>query len=430
MFNCNLATRSLFPRLFETIFLIGVMMLAYSSVCHGFQWKGMEITPSISLTTEYNDNIFYEENEDKVEDIINRVSPGFSILVPGTHSKFEFTYEADFEFFVKNPEWNNVGHKAIGRVQLQPMEHLNFTFNDTFFYGEDTGIIDIYGLRRRRERFCANSLTSSLAYTLGPDRVLTLNYRNSIIDYDDPKEDDSKIDNVNPTLTYGIGRSIFTLGYTFTHGYFVKDFEDLDGHAAGLRYEYHIKPQTSIFANSHFLLRNYTGVEGVDYRAYDMLVGFTRELFQQLSFSAYGGYVFFDPFEANESGSFIGNLTVTYDVLERTRFNFIAEKGYEEVFDTIENLGYASTWGVSGILSHTLHRFWSIEIKGFYRKRDFELIPRKDKFWTAQGILAFEPVDWFRGELHYAHTKFDTTGTVEANDYVINRVMLILQFRY
>ena len=429
MSNCNLATKSLFPRLFETIFLIGVIVLAFSPLCYGFQWKGMEITPLISLTTEYNDNIFYDEDEDKVEDVINWVTPGLAIFVPGTRSEFELAYAADFGFFAKNAELNNIEQRAMGRVQIQ-QEHFNFTLTDSFIRGENTSLIDIYGLRRRRERYWSNTLTPSLAYTFGPDRVLTLNYRNSIIDFDNPEVNDSKVDIVNPVLTYGIGSSVFTLGYTYTHGYFETDLDDLDGHAAGVGYEYHINPQTSIFANSNFLLRNYTGAEAVDYRAYEVFVGLRRELFQHLSVSAYGGYLFFDPFETKKSGNFIGNLTLTYEVLERMRFNFIAEKGYEEVFEAVENLGYANSWGISGILSYTLHRFWSIEVTGAYRQRDYEFHPREDKFWTAGGSLAFEPVEWFRGELRYEHTAFDTMRTLEANDYVINRVMLILQLSY
>ena len=106
------------------------------------------------------------------------------------------------------------------------------------------------------------------------------------------------------------------------------------------------------------------------------------------------------------------------------------KQGYEEFFDAVEDLGYVSSWGVTGTFFHTLHRFWSIEVTGSYRERDYEFIPRKDKFWTAGGTIAFEPVDWFRGELRYEHTAFDTMATLEANDYVSNRVMLILQFMY
>jgi hypothetical protein len=428
MSNYKLATRSSFLRLLGKIFFIGVMMLAYSPVCYGFQWKGMEIIPSITSTTEYNDNIFYDEEHEE-EDVINRVSPGLAIHVPGTRAELELAYEAGFEFFAKNPDWNNVEHMATGRVRIQPLEHLRFTLNDTFFRGEDTALIDLYGLRRRRERYWANTITPSFEYTFGPDRVLSLNYENDIIDYDSPDLFDSREDIVNPVLTYGIGHSIFTLDYTYNHGDFETDFGDLDGHAAGLGYEYRLNPLTSIFATSHVLLRNYTGAEAIDYRAYEILVGLRRQLFQHLSVSAQGGYLFFDPEEAKGSGSFIGNITVTYEVLERTLFEFVAEKGYEEIFTAIENLGYASSWGVTGVLSHTLHRFWRVELMGSYRGRDYEQTLRKDWFWTAGGTLAFEPVDWFSAELHYEHTAFDSTAS-DVYDYVINRVMLILQLRY
>lgn len=432
MSDCNLATRSLFLRLLGKIFLIGMMVLACSPVCYGFQWKGMEIIPSLTYTAEYNDNIFYDEENEKEEDVINRVNPGLALLIPGTRSELELAYTAGFEFFSHNSDLFNVQHMAMGRLRIQPIEHLKFTLNDSFLRGEDVGDIDIYGLSRERERYWANNLTPSLEYTFGPDRVLSLNYVNEIIDYDSPDLSDTWVDNVNPVLTYGIGHSIFTLDYTYTHGDFEADWGDLDGHVAGLGYEYHINPRTSIFANSHFSLRNYTGAEAIDYRIYEILVGLRRQLFQHLSVSAQGGYLFFDPFYpevAKESGGFIGNVTVTYEVLERTLFHFIAKKGYEELFAAIENLGYANSWEVTGILSHTLHRFWLIELTGSYKGRDYEHILRKDRFWNAGGTLAFEPVDWFSAELSYDHIAFDTTAS-DVNDYVSNRVMLILQLRY
>jgi hypothetical protein len=430
MSDYKLATRSLFLRLFGKIFLIGVMVLACSPVCYGFQWKGMEIIPSITSTTEYNDNIFYEE-EDEVEDVINRVSPGLAIRVPGTRAELELAYEAGFEFFAKNPDWNNIEHMAMGRVRIQPLEHLIFRLNDTFFRGEDTALIDLYGLRRRRERYWANTLTPSFEYTFGPDRVLSLNYENAIIDYESPDVSDSREDIVNPVLTYGIGHSVFTLDYTYTYGDFETDLGELDGHATGLGYEYRLNPLTSIFTTSHVLFRNYTGAGAIDYRAYEIFAGLRRQLFQHLSVSAQGGYLFFDPEEAEGSGSFIGNVTVTYEVLERTLFEFVAYKGYEEIFAAVENLGYANSWGVTGILSHILHRFWRIELTGSYRERDFVFPLRNDRVWTAGGTLVFEPIDWFSAALHYEHTAFDTTASdLEANDYVSNRVMLILQLRY
>jgi hypothetical protein len=427
MSDYNLETRSLFLSLLEKIFLIGVMVIAFSPVCYGFQWEGMEVVPSITSVTEYNDNLYYVA-EDKSSDVINRVEPGLAIHIPGTRSELNLAYTAGFEFFAMHPELNDVTHMATGMVRIQPVEHLIFTCDDTFSRAKDLALIDLLGLRRQREWFWENTVTPSLAYTFGPDRMLKLSYTNSIIDYDNPVLADRTDNTVDGVLTYRIGRrSIVTLGYTYIHADYETDMGELNGHAVMLGYEYQLNPRTNILANSHVAFRNYTGPGGVDYNVYDFLLGFRRSLTANLSIEAQGGYFRYNPYEMEALDNVVGIFKVTYR-LERTTFTLSADKGYEEILAAIENPGYTKSWGVTASLSHTLHRFWSVELTGDYRHRDYEFEPRVDKFWTAGGALVFEPVHWFRGELRYEHTSLDST--VISYSYNVNQVMLTLQLKY
>lgn len=429
MFDCSLETRSLFLKLLKEIFLIVVMVIAFSTVCSAFQWKGIEITPSITSTTEYSDNVFYDD-EDVVKDVINRISPGLAIRVPGTRSEFEFAYTAGFEFFAENPDWNDVTHEATGRIRIQPLQYIIFTLDDSFVRGSDPTLIDIFGLRRVREKFSSNSLRPSLEYTFGPDRVLSLNYTNEMIEYDrSTLLLDSREDTVNPVLTYRIGRSsLVTLDYTYTHGDFETAFDELDGNAVVLGYEYSLTPRTSILADGHFLLRNFTGPMVVDYKIYAFLLGLRRELTPHLTIEAQGGYLRYEPDEMDEEDNFTGIFTVIYES-GRMRGSVSAERGYQEIFAAIENLGYASSWRVTGSFEYTLHRFWSIELTGSYNDRDFSYQPREDRYWTAGGTLSFEPVEWFEAEVRYEHEVLDVLRAVEPG-YKVNRVMLTLQLRY
>jgi hypothetical protein len=428
MSDYKLETRSLFLRLLKKIPLIAVIMMVYIPVCYGFEWKGMEITPAITSVTEYNDNLLYV-TKGRTSDVINRVEPSFAISVPGTRTALNLAYTAGFEFFSMHPEFNDVTHTATGMVRIQPVQHLVFTCDDTFTRAKDLAVIDLLGLRRQREWFYSNSVTPSIEYTFGSNRTLRLNYGNSIIDYDNPTISDSRLHTVNPVLKYGIGLSTFTLDYTYMYG----DFDTptmgiLDGNAVGLGYEYRVTPRTSILANGLFAFRDFNGPEFTDYKVYDFLVGLRWDFTPHLSLLARGGYLRYDPDEQKAVNSFIGNLTVTYTVEDRTRFNFTADTGYEEIFASIENLGYARSWGITGTLFHTLHPFWRVELQGSYRNRDFVFAFRKDRFWTTVGALVFEPAHWFKAEVRYEHTELDSTGI--GDSYKVNSVMLTLQFRY
>jgi hypothetical protein len=432
MSDYKLETGSMFLRQVEKVFLIiitGGMMIAFSTVCYGFQWEGMEIMPSITLVTEYNDNIYYSY-ANEVDDVINRVEPGFALHVPGTRSELNLAYTAGFEFFAMHPGLNDVTHAATGMVRLQPTEHLIFTCNDIFSRAKDLAEIDLLGLRRQREWFWANTVTPSLAYTFGPDRILKLSYENNTIDFDNPILADSYENKVNGLLTYRITRrGIVTLDYTYLNGeYPHTDIGTLDGHAMILGYEYHLNPLTSILANSSVLFRHFTGPTFTDYNVYDFLLGFKRNLSANLTIEVQGGYLRFAPYGMKAIDSGVGIFNVTYTLLSNTTFTFRADKGYEELFAAIETLGYTQSWGVNATLSHTLYRFWSIELNGAYRHRDYIDVPRVDRFWTAGGSLVFEPVKWFRGELSYEHTSLDSSYVLSSNK--VNRVMLTLQLKY
>lgn len=424
--DCNRATRSSFLRFFTKAVIAGVTAFSMSGGASAFQWKGMEITPSITTETEYTDNLFYDEHNQE-EDVINRVSPGIAIRIPGQYRELEFSYAAGFEFFVENPDQDTVTHTARARARIQPVERLNIIVEDTFFRGTDVGEIDIYGLRRRREDYWHNTVTSNMEYTFGTNRVLNLGYVNRKLAYDRSDLEDSREDTGTAHLRYQISqRNIAIVGYTYTHGDFESEFGELDGHIVELGYEYLFNPQTTIFVNGSFLLRNYTGPTEVDYRVYNSLLGIRRELAPHLSISAAGGYFYYDPDEGDESDGFSGNCTATYE-LERTKFNFVAHIGYEEILFAVEDLGLAFGWGVTGSISHMLHRFWRVEASGSYNFRDYEDSPREDRFWTARTALSFEPVDWFNARIRYEHSELNARA---ASDYKVNRVILTLRFSY
>lgn len=422
----NREIRSLFLRLLKEIILIGVMVIAFSPMCYAFLWKSIEITPSITSETEYNDNIYYEPVAEA--DIIYRVEPGLAILVPvpSTRWDLELAYSAAFEIYQENSVLNDVAHNASGRVRIQPQDNIIFTCEDSFYRGKDFGEIDVLGLRKRRELFFMNNVTPSLQYTFGPNRVLSLDYVNTIIDYDLPTIDDSIEHNVNPVLTYGMGRNIVKLDYRFTYGEYETNLGILDGHAVALGYEYLLNPVTSILVNGRYFARYFTG-PAEDYYLYALLAGLRRDLAATLTIEAQGGYLRHQPEESEADNSFIGILTVTY-TLERMTFNFIADMGYDEIFVGVENLGYAKAWGVSGGFEYTLHKFWSAELTGTYRHRDYAPEPRVDDYWTAGCALRFEPLVWFSATVRYEHAGLSTTGVTD--DYDLNHVMLTLQLSY
>jgi len=420
MSDCSRVIGSLSLR--TTIFFI---ML--SITCFQIEAEGrMKLSPSLDLSTEYNDNIYWMR--EKESDIINRISPAISLSIPGYHKELTLGYGAGFEFFVKNTTENTVTHRVNGEASYRATERLNLKLADTYIRSKTLSEIELYGLRRRRESYWQNSLTPSLDYTFGPDRVLSLGYRYIKSQFETYAYENSTEHSGTIGLRYGLNpHNMLTLNYMFTHGQFSYYWGKLNRHLFELGYEYIISPRTSIIAGTSYIRSSYTEIGAIDYQIYGVFLGLTRVITPYLNLSARGGYFIQDPEMDNGSSGFLGDFAINYS-RGKTRLSLSGEKGYTEVFFTTENLGFSTYWRILANASRDILRHWRLELLGSYTKNHYVYAHREDRFWTTGANISYSPVKWFRGMLSYEHTRLDTTYLYEG--YSVNRVILSLYFVY
>jgi len=420
MSDCSRVIGSLSLR--TTIFFI---ML--SITCFQIEAEGrMKLSPSLDLSTEYNDNIYW--TREKESDIINRISPAISLSIPGYHKELTLSYGAGFEFFVKNTTENTVTHRVNGEASYRATERLNLKLADTYIRSKTLSEIELYGLRRRRESYWQNSLTPSLDYTFGPDRVLSLGYRYIKSQFETYAYENSTEHSGTIGLKYGLNpHNMLTLNYMFTHGQFSYYWGKLNRHLFELGYEYIISPRTSIIAGTSYIRSSYTEIGAIDYQIYGVFLGLTRVITPYLNLSARGGYFIQDPEMDNGSSGFLGDFAINYS-RGKTRLSLSGEKGYTEVFFTTENLGFSTYWRILANASRDILRHWRLELLGSYTKNHYVYAHREDRFWTTGANISYSPVKWFRGMLSYEHTRLDTTYLYEG--YSVNRVILSLYFVY
>jgi len=404
-----------------------IFFIMLSITCFQLKAEGrMKLSPSLDLSTEYNDNIYWMR--EKESDIINRISPAISLSIPGYHKELTLGYGASFEFFVKNTDENTVTHRVNGEASYKATERLNLKLADTYVRSKTLSEIELYGLRRRRESYWQNSLTPSLDYTFGPNRILSLGYRYTKSQFETYAYENSTEHSSNIGLTYGLNlHNILTLNYMFTHGQFAYYWGNLNRHLFELGYEYIISPRTSIIAGTSYSRSGYTEIGAIDYQIYNVFLGLTRVIRPYLNLSARGGYFIQDPEMGNNSSGFSGNFAINYS-RGKTRLGISGEKGYTEVFFTTENLGFSTYWRILANASRDIFRHWRIEVLGSYTKNHYIYTQREDKFWATGANISYSPVKWFRGMLSYEHTRLDTTWLYEG--YSVNRVILSLYFVY
>ncbi|MBI5408110.1 MAG: TIGR03016 family PEP-CTERM system-associated outer membrane protein [Nitrospirae bacterium] len=96
----------------------------------------LEITPSVSLREEYNDNIFLSRNE-KDDDYITTITPAVSFqYAPNKLLDLDLDYKLNFRFYGDHNEFNDTSlrdsQNASFQAKSQPLNYLYLDVTDTY----------------------------------------------------------------------------------------------------------------------------------------------------------------------------------------------------------------------------------------------------------------------------------------------------------
>jgi len=105
-----------------TFALITILFLALTSISEGAEFK---IVPSITLSEEYNDNIFLVK-EGKEEDYITRVRPSITLeyKMPRWESNVEYGF--DYRYYAKKTRNDRVAHTLYSETNIEIIKKVFF----------------------------------------------------------------------------------------------------------------------------------------------------------------------------------------------------------------------------------------------------------------------------------------------------------------
>ena len=134
------------------------------------------VEPSLSLSEEYNDNIF-STRSGRVSDFISYISPGIALSTRSINSELRLGYSTSFSFYRSHEELNEPAHRFTAHGSFTLSERLILTLTDNFIKSSETRDIreipDIGPVRRAEwtvHTITGNAsyrLTTNLFYTLG-----------------------------------------------------------------------------------------------------------------------------------------------------------------------------------------------------------------------------------------------------------------------
>ncbi len=395
-----------------------------------------KFTPYFSFQEEYSDNINLAPSNKK-DDFITSVSPGVRFSHTGVDAKsgIDLDYLLGLVFYAKNSQDNYVRHTGTLNTWYTLNPRLSFRLRDYFIRSEEpveqeyiAGALSnqfLLGSERQRAIYIRNIFEPSVDYQFGAEDHLSLRYLNNIYQNQSQLFENSREDFVSPRLVYWFNvRNGVSLEYGLSFGDFKKS-PDFVGHSIEGRYTYRFNPQTSIFGDFIYLMRDFK-FPGIDYDVYTPSIGFLHSFSPTLSGSFQLGYFWENAEDGSATNGYSGDVNLTQRA-EKTTYSLSLKSGYTEDYFTAENLGFTKTYGVIGTVTRQLQEKTTLGFSGTLERAEYKS-GRKDWLWGIWGNVSYQPLRWLTAYLEIFHREDNSNlGTLS---YQENRGMVRITAGY
>ena len=387
-----------------------------------------ELTPRISVSEVYDDNIYLDATNEK-SDYLTTVSPGINMMMSSINRSLSLDYSPTWVFYDQYDENDTVRHAGNLAFWQNFAEHLRFNLNDTYIKSEEPleENEEIEGVRSTRNTYKRNTGSASLAYQFGPEDTVNFGYRHSLLENEDVTLDDGKIQNPFGNVTYWFDvNNGLELTAGFTDANFSRDDgsiaeDDYTGHAAGVRYTYRFSQNTNGSIGYDVTARDFDGLTE-DYEVHEGSIGFEHALSSDVSFSLGGGYFTQKNEQSDDETGYLYNASMAKR-FQRGSFSIGAQGGWDESYLEAERRGFTRYWGADSSIEYTFMQGLNGYAGGSYR-RDKDSADREWKTQRANCGLRLMFMRWFSLSLDYSYAQRD--DDFDAEDYTDNRVTLTL----
>ncbi|MDY6878777.1 MAG: outer membrane beta-barrel protein [Thermodesulfobacteriota bacterium] len=410
----------------STILSLFLMMILLCSSAVSAQYH-FELTPAISVSEEYDDNL-YLESDNEVSDYITSVSPGITLSVLSQNTLLDLAYSPTFVWYEDEDENDTVRHSATLTFSQHLSEHVTFDLSDTYLKSEDPleDTEEVEGVRTTRNTYERNSGSASLTLLFGPENALTGGYRHTLLENEDITLDDGTTQNPFGSLSYWFNvKNGIELSYDYTKAEFTRDDaslpgDDYTGHGAGIRYIHRFRPHTRGSVGYDYTTRDFDGLEE-DYAVHEGSIGYEHDFSPDFSISLGVGYfVQKNDYSEDENGATLdASLSKRF---ERGSITINGSSGWDEAYLEAERRGFTRYWSGEARLEYQILGPLAGYLGGSYRWDEDEI----DREWdTVRGNcgLTLSFLRWFSTSIDYEYAERD--DDVDTDDYELNRVTLM-----
>lgn len=399
------------------------------------------LTPRVYVEEQYDDNIFLTERDEQ-DDFITTISPGVNLNYLAPTGEIILDYEFRRSFYSDFSDLDFSSHRGRAEARKDFASWFGAGIREIFIRGEDP--IELTGLTEferpsvrtgRRNRYTRNIVEPEATFRFGENRSIRFGYRNNILrnKADDIADLDENAINALLTFRFNIrnGFEVFYERITREYDETVPPTADRDhdGDEIRGRYTYYFDPKTSVFLEYRYLRRDFDreSARFVDYEVHNPNLGFTRDLYENVTLSASGGYTVRDADGRKDEEAFFGrgNFSAVY---KRLTLSLYGETGADEDFLSAESLGFNEFWRAGFTARYQLLETLWVEGFFFIQRERFVDLDRRDSLWSTRGSLGYQVLRWLSLSFDYEHNERDSNIALES--YEDNRYFGRLTVQY
>ncbi|GEM_PF-5738016 len=375
----------------------GALLLATSISLAGVVWtppvraidlNGIKVTPSVSYTGEYDDNVFRTQFN-KRSDYANTYSPGITVEAnPGKHA-LSASYRADFIRYL-NHTTNDSDRHAASLLANFNFNRLATRFREEFRRTDDFPTTELTTRIRRNE----NTITGGFDYD-----VFQL---------------------------WGVGFDVTWANLNYLRSDF--DFLDRNSYTYATKVYYRVTTKTRLFAEYNFVREIFDFDKSRDNNRHRGLLGVRGDITERLKLTAKAGYEHLDFHSDTRSGqdNFVTSVEGSYKLTERLQIALLLNRSVAS--STFTNNPQFESFNATLGLTYAFTPKIAILPRGSFGVDNFRQsalnIDRQEKrldFLYGGGIgIRYELQKWIRLEGNYDFSRRDSN--FNSNDYDDNRV--------
>ena len=218
------------------------------------------LTPRISVTEEYNDNIDLDR-KNKQDDFITTVSPGFTAELLGQTAGLSLSYDPAYNFYDENSDNDYWRHQLNARLWNDFSRNTRLELFNYFLYSQDPlddddvedeqGNIVARGNDRQRtqDTYYLDRATARLNHRFGVEDRIYAQFVYGINEYDNPDDEDSQEIAPSVGLIYWFTQwTGMELDGGYTRGLYDEDnSSDFSNYQGRLRLNQRVSPRFGIY---------------------------------------------------------------------------------------------------------------------------------------------------------------------------------------